>query len=126
MLIFEKTFKVIGCVIAVRRKSKTWKITVTIRHIFSCFISKKGETVAEAHRERCECCVGWKISFWEFSVNSLPHSGRPNTIDSDQLKVMFESDRYLTIREIAETLNSSDKTTGLLLTCNEKEKVFIL
>ena len=46
----------------------------------------------------------------DFSLKDEHRSGRPNEVDDDQIKVIIESDRHVTVREIKEMLKIPKST----------------
>ncbi|XP_020298124.1 histone-lysine N-methyltransferase SETMAR-like [Pseudomyrmex gracilis] len=50
-----------------------------------------------------DTCKRWFARFrsGEFNLQDAPRSGRPNSVDDDQLLATVKSDRHLTTREIA-------------------------
>ena len=59
-------------------------------------------------------CQNWFARFrsGNFNLKDAPCSGRPTEVDDDKIKVMIESNRRSTIREIAEKLNISHTCVG--------------
>jgi len=98
------------------------------RHIL-LFYFRKGKKAAEAHKEICEVygvdcltertCQNWfkKFRSGDFSLKDEQRSGRPTEVDDDQIKVIIEEDRHITVREIAEKLNISHTTIEKHLKC---------
>ena len=65
---------------------------------------------AEALKDRQ--CRNWfqKFRSGDFSLKDEQRPGRPNEVDDDQIKVIIESDRHVTVREIEEMLKKSKST----------------
>ena len=57
-------------------------------------------------------CRNWfqKFRSGDFSLKDEQRPGRPNEVDDDQIKVIIESDRHVTVREIEEMLKKSKST----------------
>ena len=93
------------------------------RHIL-IFYFRKGKNTAQAGKKLCEAyrdeslkdrqCRTWfdKFRSWDFSLKDEQHSGRPNEVDDDQIKVIIESNRHVTVREIEEMLKIPKSTIG--------------
>lgn len=91
------------------------------RHIL-LFYFRRGKKAAEAGREICtvygtdaineKTCQKWFQRFrsGDFNLEDAPRSGRPITIDDDQILSLVQKDRQLTTQEIADTLEI-DRTT---------------
>lgn len=89
-----------------------------IRHVLFHYF-RKGKKAVEAHRKICAVygddslklrqCQNWfsKFRSGDFNLKDAPRSGRPIEVDGDKIKALVESNRRLTTREIAETLNIS-------------------
>lgn len=73
----------------------------------------------QAHKKLCDVygenafelrqCQDWFTKFRseDFDVKDAPRSGKTIEVDDDKIKALMESNRRLTIREIAKTLNLS-------------------
>ncbi|EFN76009.1 Histone-lysine N-methyltransferase SETMAR, partial [Harpegnathos saltator] len=82
------------------------------RHIL-LFYFRKGKKATEAHKEICEVygvgcitertCQNWfkKFRSGDFSLKDDQRSGRPSEVDEDKMKAIIESNRHITVREIA-------------------------
>lgn len=91
------------------------------RHIL-LFYFRRGKKAAEAHKDICEVygvdcltertCQNWfkKFRSGNFSLKDDQRSGRSSGVDDDQMKAIIESDRHITVREIADRLNVSHTT----------------
>ena len=64
----------------------------------------------EALKERQ--CRNWfdKFRSGDFVLKDEQRSGRPNEVNDDQIKAIIESDRHVTMREIAEMLKMPKST----------------
>ena len=51
-----------------------------------------------------------KFRSGDFSLKDDQHSGRPSEVDDDIFKAIIESNRHITLREIAKQLNVSHAT----------------
>lgn len=91
------------------------------RHIL-LFYFRKGKKAAEAHKDICEIygsdcitertCQNWfkKFRSGDFSLKDDQRSGRPTEADNDEIKMLIESNRHITVREIAEKCQVSHTT----------------
>lgn len=88
------------------------------RHIL-LFYFRKGKNAAQAAKKLRDVygeealkerqCRNWfdKFRSGDFSLKDEQRSGRPDELDDDQIKAIIESDRHVTVREIAKKLNVS-------------------
>ncbi|CAK9817932.1 Histone-lysine N-methyltransferase SETMAR [Anthophora plagiata] len=91
------------------------------RHIL-LFYFHKGKKAAEAHKEICEVygvdcltertCQNWfkKFRSGDFSLKVDQRFARPSEVDDDKMKAIIESNRHITVREVAKQLNVSHTT----------------
>ena len=98
------------------------------RHIL-LFYFRKGKSAAQVAKKLRDVygdeafkdiqCRNWfdKFRSGDFSLKDEQHSGRPNEVDDDQIKAIFESDRHLTVREIEEMLKISKSTIDHHMQC---------
>ena len=98
------------------------------RHVL-LFCFRKGMKASEAHKElravygdealKERQCQNWFAKFrsGDFSLKDNQRSGRPIDVDDDQIKAIIESDRHISVREIAERLNVSHTTIENHLKC---------
>ena len=87
---------------------------------YFCF--RKCKKTAEVHKGIREvygvnCLTGRtcqnllkKFRSGDFSLKDGQHSGRPSEVDDDIMKAIIESNRHITVREIAKQLNVSHAT----------------
>ncbi|XP_076381130.1 histone-lysine N-methyltransferase SETMAR-like [Megalopta genalis] len=80
---------------------------------------QESKKAAEAHKGLCEIygadclsertCQNWfkKFRSEDFSLKDDQRSGRPSEVEDDKIKAIIESNRHITVREIAERLNVS-------------------
>lgn len=92
-----------------------------IRHILLYYYNKE-KTATYAHQKICavygkdtiklRACQKWfkKFRGGDFSIQDKARCGRPTNIIDDDLKALIDDDRHITVRQVAEKLNSS-KTT---------------
>ena len=85
------------------------------RHIL-LFYFLKGKNAAQAAKKshyvygeealKDRQCQNWfdKFRSGDFSLKDKQHSGRPNEVNDDQIKVIIESDCHIIVREIEEML----------------------
>ena len=98
------------------------------RHIL-LFYFRKGKKAADVHKKICavygdDCltertCQNWfkKFRSGDFSLKDEQRSGRPTEVDDDQIKILIEDDRHITVRDIAKRLNVSHTTIENHLKC---------
>ncbi|KAF2897826.1 hypothetical protein ILUMI_08348 [Ignelater luminosus] len=87
--------------------------------------SHQRKKAAEAHKEICkvygvDCltertCQNWFKIFHsgDCFLKYEQRSGRPTEVDDDQIKIIIEEDRHITVREIAESANIAQRLATL-------------
>lgn len=88
--------------------------------MLACF--REGKNAAQTHKMICAMygCIAisdWTVGQWfrrfrHGNVNcvDLPRSGRPTTVDDDQIRTLIENNPCYTIREMADVLRISKST----------------
>jgi len=81
------------------------------------FYFRKGKNATQTRKKICavygedavsdRMCQKWFAKFrsGEMNIEDIPRSGRPVTTDVDQITALIDSDRQITVREIAARLN---------------------
>lgn len=99
---------------------------VHLRHIL-LFYFYQGKNAAQAKQKICDVygaeaitttsCYNWYARFrsGNFNVEDAARSGRPSSIENDQILELIKVDRHLTAREIAEKLGICHSNVALRL-----------
>ncbi|XP_043258028.1 histone-lysine N-methyltransferase SETMAR-like [Colletes gigas] len=94
---------------------------VHFRHLMY-FYYKKGKNAVQVAKKICAVYGGdavsdrtvreWFAKFkdGDFNLEDRPRSGRPSTVDDDQIKVLISNHHRITTREMAECLKVSNST----------------